>query len=243
MRRFWVRDDSAHWGFAVVRRSIIFVVAPAAVGALVLIALLEIAVAYLRVEDGTLDSPVAVAASAPENRLALQGGPVDSLATASTSATELSTPASGGPAPVSLVLTGPFAILDGRTLATRDLTVVLADIAGPDARAVCIDAKRRRWACGLHARAALSRLVQQRSLSCRPAPGRNDSPILAACTVDEEDLARTLVRQGWARPIRDGASRFQQETEVARRGRAGLWNGGWTLVETARAEAAAAPTP
>jgi endonuclease YncB( thermonuclease family) len=247
-----MRNDSAHWSFAVLRRAILFLICPAVLGALLLIGLLEVGAAYLKMGNGPADAPVA-ASPGPSPVLAVEPQPADTLATASTTPAAMVAaapppapgPAPNVPAPSILTLEGPFTILDGRTLATQDVTITLAGIDGPDARAICVDARRQRWACGLRARAALSRLVQEQSLSCRPLQGEGSSRLLSECSVGEEDLARTLVRQGWARPIRDGAPRLQRDMESARRAHAGLWNGDWTLVQSARVHEAhsAPPTP
>jgi endonuclease YncB( thermonuclease family) len=223
----------------VLRRCITHLIAPAFLGALLLTGSLEIAVDFLRVDDGPLDPVTAEAPTGVRALAALPVRPVDTLTTASTHAPEPRPVPSSPEASATVTLAPPYTVLDGRTLSSRNITVTLAGIEGPAARAICLDGKRQKWACGLQARAALSKLVRQRNLRCRPAQSGAGPALLSECSMGDEDLARTLVRQGWARPTRERAIAVQPEIEVARRARAGLWNGNWMLVEAEQAEAPA----
>jgi endonuclease YncB( thermonuclease family) len=48
----------------------------------------------------------------------------------------------------------------------------------------------------------------------------------AYCAIMGDDVGAALVRNGWARPRPDA---YAGEVAEARRNRAGLWNGDWTI--------------
>jgi hypothetical protein len=48
----------------------------------------------------------------------------------------------------------------------------------------------------------------------------------AYCAIMGDDVGAALVRNGWARPRSDA---YAAEVAEARRNRAGLWNGDWTV--------------
>jgi endonuclease YncB( thermonuclease family) len=122
----------------------------------------------------------------------------------------------------------PLTIADGLTFGPDGAPKTrLAGLEGPARDAVCNDRNGQPWACGLRARAALSELAPQQGLVCEPLGPPAEGVIPARCG-GEIDLARELVRAGFARPtsphpILDAAA------EEARRNERGLWNGGWTI--------------
>lgn len=136
-------------------------------------------------------------------------------------------------APVEPVLTSryfellpPYEVVDAVTIKTPLLTVRLAYVDGPGARAVCTGEDGRLWACGLRGRAALHNLVRQSTLRCSALP-TDQSETEARCDGPNGDLAGELVLQGWARPI--GPELYGPAVEAARAEKRGLWNGDWTV--------------
>ena len=132
-----------------------------------------------------------------------------------------------------IVLTAPFASLDGTTLMHEGRHIRLAGIEGPSATETCLDREGRRWSCGLQARAALHNMLAGQSLNCRPVSADEINTVVADCRLGpaggepDRDLAAALVLAGWARPI-DG-DRLAEEREAARSRGFGLWRGGWTV--------------
>jgi endonuclease YncB( thermonuclease family) len=75
-----------------------------------------------------------------------------------------------------------------------------------------------RWACGDTTAAALAALIDGRWLFCRLL---DDGPlIIGTCHAGLDDIARTLVRQGWA--VADGNRYAAEQREAMLAGR-GLW--------------------
>lgn len=132
-------------------------------------------------------------------------------------------------------MTGPFLSVDGTSLRRGDGVVSIDRIEGPRADDICEDAGGTLWACGLHARAALHNLLAGRDLVCTPKRVVVSGTIAADCRFKapdgavSDDIAASLVRLGWARPVSDGTGQLAAEEEAARREAAGLWRGGWTI--------------
>jgi endonuclease YncB( thermonuclease family) len=124
----------------------------------------------------------------------------------------------------------PYVIVDGITFAAGPVTIRLAGLDGPPARAACRDQNGHVWACGLQARAALNNETRQRNVACTIV-GRSDDVVQATCTVEGDDLGRRLLAEGWARQAGDGPAAYADAAESARAAGRGLWNGGWAIVD------------
>lgn len=126
-------------------------------------------------------------------------------------------------------VTAPFNILDGLTFAPENAQPTrIAGLSGPAAQAVCLDADGRLWACGLQARAALSRLTAGKTVECAPTGTVDGRTVLASCRIDGQDVARSLVAQGFARPA-DPKGPLGRVEASAREASLGLWNGRWQI--------------
>ena len=136
---------------------------------------------------------------------------------------QLATP--NGPVP-DVILDPPYVVLDATSFKNGLSEIQLLDIEGPTGDAVCKDAEGLRWACGLRARAALHNLLRASTLRCRSMNDITAKRFGAYCAITGDDVGAALVRNGWARPRPDA---YAAEVAEARRNRAGLWNGDWTI--------------
>ena len=133
---------------------------------------------------------------------------------------------SNGPVP-DVILDPPYVVLDATSFKNGLSEIQLLHIEGPARDAVCKDAEGLRWACGLRARAALHNLLQgATTLSGRSMNDTAAKRFNAYCAITGDDVGAALVRNGRARP-RSGV--YAAEVAEARRNRAGLWNGDWTV--------------
>ncbi len=127
----------------------------------------------------------------------------------------------------------PLVSIDGTGFRRGEETIRLDGVVGPRAGDVCLDGLR--WSCGLQARAALHNLVAGRSMSCQPRRALANAVMSADCRLEgkdaspDEDVARLLVQQGWARPAAGREADFAAELDQARAANAGLWRGGWVI--------------
>ena len=133
----------------------------------------------------------------------------------------------------------PLRSIDGTSFRQGEEVVRIAGIEGPAAGDVCRDGEVR-WSCGLQARAALHNLVSGRSLICQPRRALGPGVLSAECRVArdpasaDDDVGRALVRRGWARPVDAPSPQLAEAMEEGRRGQAGLWRGGWTIIPAGR---------
>jgi endonuclease YncB( thermonuclease family) len=104
----------------------------------------------------------------------------------------------------------------------------LAGLAGPGRDAVCEDAEKSLWACGLQARAALNNLIRRAQIHCVPKGPIENGVMPAICSVDGRDVGTELVKAGFARSASGGSGPAESERQAAQ-ARRGLWNGDWTI--------------
>ena len=95
-------------------------------------------------------------------------------------------------------ISGPARISDGDTITIKDKRVRLNGIDAPETDQICVNAAEKTYACGLAARAALVRLVRNRTISCTGNEiDRYDRRIMT-CFVGEMDINAAMVAAGWA---------------------------------------------
>lgn len=137
---------------------------------------------------------------------------------------------------------GPFDPMDSVSFSSKpNGEIVLDEVTGPGAEAVCADSAKLRWACGLRARAALANQLRDQTLSCEVLERLEKRRIRARCKGRDGDLARIMVANGWARPAAGAEPKYERETQAAKAAAAGLWSGGWTVVLEGRPARGAKP--
>jgi endonuclease YncB( thermonuclease family) len=113
-------------------------------------------------------------------------------------------------------------VRDGGTLQSGNLVIRLAGIAARDADAICKDARGKSWPCGAAAKAALTRLIRARAVTCVLPRGGEHNIFDASCSVGGADLSTWLVRQGWATP-KDNEASLAKAAAAAKSEKLGLW--------------------
>jgi endonuclease YncB( thermonuclease family) len=117
-------------------------------------------------------------------------------------------------------------VRDGGTLEAGGIVISLGGIAARDADAECKDEKGKAWPCGARARAALTRLIRARAVSCAlPASGEQKS-FTARCAVGDIDLSVWMVGQGWAKPKEPKEAALAEAEKAAHKKRIGIWRSG-----------------
>ncbi len=128
-----------------------------------------------------------------------------------------------------LMLDPPFSAVDARSFAAGAWTVSLADSDGPSRDAVCLRADDAPFACGLHARAAITNIIGRTALQCRLKAVPVGDVIEAQCSNAAGDIAHLLAREGWLRPAPNAIVQpaMAEATSAAQARRVGMWAGGW----------------
>ncbi len=118
-------------------------------------------------------------------------------------------------------------VIDGDSLRLGKHMVRLWGIDAIEGRQTCTR-DGGRWPCGREAAQALRAYIDGRRVSCRVRDVDVHERLVARCTVAGQDLARWMVRQGWALDYRrysDGA--YAGDQAHAERLRRNLWSGGF----------------
>jgi endonuclease YncB( thermonuclease family) len=115
-------------------------------------------------------------------------------------------------------------VRDGGTLQAGKVVIRLSGIAPREAAATCKDTHGKSWPCGAAAKAALTRLIRSRAVTCTLPKGREHDIFDASCTVGDTDLSTWLVRQGWATP-KGNETALAKAAEAAKSEKLGLWRG------------------
>lgn len=129
------------------------------------------------------------------------------------------------PAESSANVVGQASVIDGDTLEIRNTRIRLQAIDAPETGQLCRHHHARPWRCGQAAALALSDLIDRRSVLCSVTGQDRYGRALAHCFVDGQDLAKSMVRQGWAIRYYDRKARLRQAEIEAQQMRRGIWAG------------------
>jgi endonuclease YncB( thermonuclease family) len=116
-------------------------------------------------------------------------------------------------------------VRDGGTLQSGSVVIKLAGIAARDDEATCKGTNGKAWPCGAAAKAALTRLIHARAVTCEVPKQGTAKDIVAHCSVAETDLSTWMVRQGWAEPKDANEPALVQAAAAAKQNKLGLWRG------------------
>jgi endonuclease YncB( thermonuclease family) len=121
-------------------------------------------------------------------------------------------------------ITGTARTIDGDSLLIGETRIRLHGIDAPERDQECGDVNGKTYSCGRAAARALANAIGRRSVTCKPvAVDRYDRDV-AICTVDDVDLAETMVRSGYAVDY-FSRGRYEEAEREARNARRGLWAG------------------
>ncbi|RMH49256.1 MAG: thermonuclease family protein [Alphaproteobacteria bacterium] len=123
------------------------------------------------------------------------------------------------------VLSGRARVIDGDTLKIGRWRIRLHAIDAPERGQSCIH-DARRIDCGALSAAMLGRLIGGADLACAVRTTDRYRRLVAVCRRDGRDIARLMVRGGWARAYLRYGDDYAADEAHARRNRLGLWAGG-----------------
>lgn len=118
---------------------------------------------------------------------------------------------------------GNATVVDGDSLRLSGADVRLAGIDAPEYRQQCRDERQQSYACGKQARTALVSMINGREVHCISVETDRYGRAISDCKAGEINLAREMVRQGWAIAYRD--FRYSGVEVEARRAKRGIWAG------------------
>ncbi len=115
-------------------------------------------------------------------------------------------------------------VIDGDTLDIRGERIRLFGIDTPELGQPWWDKDGNEHDAGVSARDALASLIDGKRLSVKVLREDKYRRSLAIVKVDGRDIARSLVRRGWAFAS-PGSTRYRRTENAARRRRRGFWRG------------------
>ena len=114
-------------------------------------------------------------------------------------------------------------VIDGDTLLIDRRYVQLAGIDAPELGQLCLQ-EDKTWPCGLEAARALTKLVALGRIHCEIDAAQEPLPT-AACRSGEENVAETMLRQGYALALPGGFPGYAEAQAAAQKVPLGIWRG------------------
>jgi hypothetical protein len=106
---------------------------------------------------------------------------------------------------------------------------------------ICASAEGARWTCGQRAYMALRALLAGRPITC--SFKQLSIPPKAVCSMDGQDIAQFLLREGWAElPINVTEQAYVEASELAHRKGLGIWGDGPPLPRVGQERAKTEPS-
>lgn len=143
-------------------------------------------------------------------------------------------PSGPGAGPVTgAAIRGRARVVDADTLEIASLRIRLHGIDAPEREQNCTRSGFT-WPCGHQASAALAGLVAGRDLRCDPRDRDRYDRVVAVCWMNDVDVNRWLVDQGWALAYRRFSTAYVGAEDAARHARRGIWIGSFETPEDYR---------
>jgi endonuclease YncB( thermonuclease family) len=131
-------------------------------------------------------------------------------------------------------IVGYARVIDGDTLDVDRTRVRLHGIDAPERDQQC----RREgssvavlYSCGQDATAALKRIIGSGTVACDPRDHDRYGRTIAVCTARGSDIAREMVRQGWAVAYTRFSNDYASDEVAARAAKRALWAGQFEMPE------------
>lgn len=133
-------------------------------------------------------------------------------------------------------LTGQASVIDGDTIEIHGTRIRLSGIDAPESSQLCRGDDSLQYRCGAKAANELDERINGRPVSCEGVGNDQYGRVVAVCTIDGEDIAIWLVRNGlafdWPRYSKGKYTAAQKEAERAGRG---VWAGSYVVPRAYRA--------
>ncbi|HSB59958.1 MAG TPA: thermonuclease family protein [Methyloceanibacter sp.] len=113
--------------------------------------------------------------------------------------------------------------LEAGLLPTDTVLIRLEGIDAREADETCKTENGATWPCGAKARAALTRFIRTRAVTCTVPQGGETKDFAGRCGVMGQDLSTWLVRHGWATPQKGAEPELAKALDAAKSERLGLW--------------------
>lgn len=120
-----------------------------------------------------------------------------------------------GGVPAMAEMTGKVRVIDGDTLDVGKVRVRLHGIDAPETDQPCTTLDGQNWACGDWITRQVRDRFQGAMARCEPLDKDRYGRIVARCYVDDVDIAKTLVNEGWAFAYRKYSMDYDLDEKAA----------------------------
>lgn len=126
-------------------------------------------------------------------------------------------------------ISGVASVIDGDTIEIHDTRIRLHGIDAPESSQVCRRENGEEWRCGQTAANLLADIIGRRIVSCESSAMDRYGRAIAVCRVEDHDINKAMVSQGYAVAYRRYSSDYVDAEKVAKQERRGIWSGAFTM--------------
>jgi endonuclease YncB( thermonuclease family) len=130
--------------------------------------------------------------------------------------------------------TGNASVIDGDSLRLNGTEIRLHGIDAPEYRQMCSDRGGIDYPCGRQAASALRDMVRNSQLTCSSWETDRYGRAVSTCRIGQDDIARAMVREGWAIAYRKHGTDYTREEAAAKKAKRGIWQGRFESPENYR---------
>ena len=119
---------------------------------------------------------------------------------------------------------GRATIIDGDTIRIGKNKIRLYGIDAPEINQTCT-INKIIWECGLDSSQALESMISEKEVQCEIVDIDRYKRFVAKCFVKNINLNQYMVQNGWAVAYRYYSDDFIKNEEIAKKNKAGIWQG------------------
>ena len=126
------------------------------------------------------------------------------------------------------IIKGKAKIIDGDTIHIGKYKIRLHGIDAPETNQKCT-LDEETWNCGIQSTLALKNFILDKEVYCEIIDIDQYKRFVGICFVDNENMNKYMVSNGWAIAYRYYSTLFVEDEEMAQKNKLGIWQG--TFIE------------
>mgnify|MGYP001250573045 FL=1 len=119
-------------------------------------------------------------------------------------------------------------IIDGDTIHLNGVKYRFHGIDAPEMKQLC-QINKENYNCGIKSKEFLKKLIGNKPVKCKHKNIDRYKRIIAECFVNNTNLNKELVKNGWALAYTDYSKDYVTDEEFARENKLGIWKGTFIL--------------
>ena len=122
------------------------------------------------------------------------------------------------------IIEGKSIIIDGDTIHIGKNKIRLHGIDAPETNQKCT-LDEETWNCGIQSTLALKNFILDKEVYCEIIDIDQYKRFVGICFVDNNNMNKYMVRNGWAIAYRYYSTLFVEDEEIAQKQKSGIWQG------------------